>query len=67
MSRTYRSEALASIHETASDLQDAEVMDKRTLRGFDELCLTSVRPMSAATFGRCGRASASVKPCSRAI
>ena len=23
-------------------------MDKRTLRGFDELCLTAVRPMSAA-------------------
>jgi putative transcriptional regulator len=48
MSKTYRSEALAAIHETASDLHDAGVMDKRTLRGFDELCLTSVRPMSAA-------------------
>jgi putative transcriptional regulator len=48
MRKTYRSEALAAIHETASDLHDAGVMDKRTLRGFDELCLTSVRPMSAA-------------------
>jgi putative transcriptional regulator len=48
MSKTYRSDALAAIHETASDLHDADVMDKRTLRGFDELCLTSVRPMSAA-------------------
>jgi len=48
MSKTYRSEALAAIHETAADLHDAGVMDKRTLRGFDELCLTSVRPMSAA-------------------
>jgi putative transcriptional regulator len=34
MSRTYRSEALAAIHETASDLHDAGVMDRRTLRGF---------------------------------
>jgi putative transcriptional regulator len=48
MSKTYRSEALAAIHETASDLHDAGVMDKRTLRDFDELCLASVRPMSAA-------------------
>ena len=48
MSKTCRSEALAAIHETASDLHDAGVMGKRTLRGFDELCLTSVRPMSAA-------------------
>jgi putative transcriptional regulator len=48
MSKTYRSDALAAIHETATDLHDAGVMDKRTLRGFDELCLTSVRPMSAA-------------------
>jgi putative transcriptional regulator len=48
MSKTYRSDALAAIHETAADLHDAGVMDKRTLRSFDELCLTSVRPMSAA-------------------
>jgi len=45
MSKTYRSDALAAIHETASDLHDAGVMDKRTLRKFDELCLTPVRPM----------------------
>jgi putative transcriptional regulator len=47
MSKAYRSDALAAIHETASDLHDAGVMDKRTLRGFDELCLTPVRPMTA--------------------
>ena len=47
MSRTYRSDALAAIHETASDLHDAGVMDQRTLRSFDELCLTPVRPMTA--------------------
>ena len=48
MSKTYRSEALAAIHETASDLHDAGVMNKRTLRKFDERCLTPVRPMPAA-------------------
>ena len=29
------------------DLHDAGLMDKRTLRRFDELCLTPVRPMQA--------------------
>lgn len=48
MSKTYRSGALAAVHETASDLHDAGVMDKRTLRAFDELCLTPVQPMTAA-------------------
>jgi len=46
-SQTYRSDALAAIHETASDLHDAEIMDKRTMRRFDELCLTPVRPLAA--------------------
>ena len=46
MSKTTRSGALAAICETASDLDDAGVMDKRTLRQFDALCLTSVRPLA---------------------
>ena len=46
--KTYRSEALGAVHETASDLHDAGLMDKRTLRKFDELCLTP--------FGQCNRA-----------
>ena len=44
---TYRSNALGAIHETASDLHDAGLMDKRTLRKLDELCLTPVREMHA--------------------
>lgn len=47
MTRTYRSEVLAAVHETASDLHDAGVMDKRTLRAFDEMCLTPLRALSA--------------------
>jgi len=34
---------MASIHETAEVLQAAGVMDKRTMREFDDLCLTPVR------------------------
>jgi putative transcriptional regulator len=47
MTKTYRSDALAAIHETASDLHDAGVMDKQTMRKFDELALTPVRQLSA--------------------
>jgi putative transcriptional regulator len=35
---------MASIHETAENLHKAGVMSKRTLREFDDLCLTTVRP-----------------------
>lgn len=45
MNKTYRSDALGAIHQTASDLHDASLLDKRTLRKFDQLCLTPVRPM----------------------
>ena len=43
--KQYRSKLMASIHETAEGLRDAGVMDKRTLREFDELCLTPIQPM----------------------
>ena len=42
----YRSNLMASIHETAEGLHAAGVMDKQTLREFDELCLTPVSPLS---------------------
>ncbi|WP_128290763.1 MULTISPECIES: helix-turn-helix domain-containing protein [Afifella] len=43
---TYRSDAFAAVHETASDLHEAGLMDKETLRGFDMLCLTPVKALS---------------------
>lgn len=46
MSKTFKSDALAAIHETASDLSDAGLMDKRTMREFDKLCLTPVVGLS---------------------
>src|SRR5258708_37444114 len=45
MKRQYRSVLMASIHETAEGLHAAGVMDKRTMREFDELCLTPVQPL----------------------
>ena len=46
MTKQYRSPLMASIHETAEGLYAAGVMDKQTLRKFDEACLTPVRPLS---------------------
>ena len=45
MKKQYRSPVLASVNETAENLHSAGVMNKRTLREFDELCLTTVRPL----------------------
>ena len=36
---------MASIHETAEGLRRAGVLDKRTMRQFDEMCLTRVHPL----------------------
>ena len=47
MTRQYRSRAMASIHETAEGLHAAGVMDKQTMRKFDDACLTPVRPLTA--------------------
>jgi putative transcriptional regulator len=46
MTKQYRSRVLASVHETAEGLTGAGVMSKQTMREFDELCLTPVRPLT---------------------
>ena len=46
MTKQYRSLVMASIHETAEGLHAAGVMDKQTMRKFDEACLTPVRPLA---------------------
>lgn len=48
MVRRYRSNALAAVHETALGLREAGVMDKRTMKAFDEMCLTRIEPLTAA-------------------
>lgn len=42
MSKTYKSDIMAVIHETATDLHDEGLMDKATMRQFDKSCLTKV-------------------------
>jgi putative transcriptional regulator len=46
MAKKYRSAASAAIHETASDLHRIGLMDDKTMREFDVLCLTPVQKMS---------------------
>jgi putative transcriptional regulator len=45
MSKQYRSNIMAAVHETAEDLYDAGLMDKCSMREFDALCLTPIRPL----------------------
>ena len=46
MAKQYRSPVMASIHETAEGLRAAGVMDKQTMRKFDDACLTPVHPLA---------------------
>ena len=47
MRKQYRSPLMASIHETARGRHGAGIVDKRTMREFDELCLTPVLPLKS--------------------
>jgi putative transcriptional regulator len=39
MNKKYRSNALAALHETMEGLYEADIINKQTLREFDEACL----------------------------
>ncbi len=45
MSKKYRSDAMAAIHETMAALHGTGAIDKQTMRRFDEACLTPIRPL----------------------
>ncbi len=45
--KKYRSDALAALHETASGLHNAGLIDAKTMRDFDASCLTTVKDLSA--------------------
>ena len=45
MPRTYKSEALAAVHEMIEGLHVGGAIDKRTLREFDEACLVPATPL----------------------
>jgi len=46
MAKQYRSDAMASIHETMEALHEVGAIGKQTMREFDEACLTPVEPLS---------------------
>ena len=46
MPKKYRSDVMASIHETATDLFAVGGMDRKTMRKFDVLCLTPIQEMT---------------------
>jgi putative transcriptional regulator len=46
MTKKYRSDAFAAIHETMEALHEIGAVDKQTLREFDDACLTPVEVIS---------------------
>lgn len=46
MSKTYKSEASAAIHEMMEGFHQSGLIDKRTMREFDESCLTPAEPLA---------------------
>ena len=48
MTKQHKSEALAAAHEAALGLAEAGLISKRTMRTFDEMCLTPVKEMAPA-------------------
>jgi putative transcriptional regulator len=46
MTKKYRSDAFAAIHETMEALHDIGAIDKQTMREFDDACLTPVEVLS---------------------
>ncbi|MEJ2419246.1 MAG: DNA-binding transcriptional regulator [Exilibacterium sp.] len=46
MTKKYRSDALASIHETMEALHEIGAVDKQTMREFDDACLTPIQVLT---------------------
>ena len=46
MAKIYKSDAFEAIHQMAEDLYQNGQIDKRTMRGFDESCLTPAEPLA---------------------
>lgn len=46
MSRKYRSDAMAAVHETMEALHRVGAIDKQTMRRFDDACLTPMHALS---------------------
>jgi len=44
--KQFKSDALASVHETVLGLEEAGVIAEQTMRAFDETCLTPVEDLT---------------------
>lgn len=47
MTKMYQTKVAAAVHESMEDLYEVGAIDKKTMREFDELCLTPVREFTA--------------------
>src|ERR1700694_1172451 len=47
MTKKYKSKISAAVHEAMSDLHEIGLIDKRTMREFDDRCLTRAEALSA--------------------
>jgi putative transcriptional regulator len=47
MGKKYRSDAVAAVHVTTVGPHDAGVINKQTMKDFDQICLTQVENLSA--------------------
>ena len=65
MTKQYKSEALAAAHEAALGLAQAGLMPKRTMRAFDEMCLTPVEEMAPEDIRTLRLRETRAKRCSR--
>jgi putative transcriptional regulator len=52
MAKAYKSEALAAVHESMADLHRIGMLDAKTMREFDQACLTPVLELSPAAIRR---------------
>ncbi len=50
--RAYKSAALAAIHENVADLHEAGAIDTKTMRRFDQACLTPVMTLTPEAIRR---------------
>ena len=53
MTKTYKSKVFGEIHEIMQDAYDAGVVDKKTMRQFDESCLTEAKPLTPEAITTC--------------
>ena len=61
----YRSRLSAAIHETAAGLHRAGLLDKATMREFDESCLTPIADFSRGISPHFASERGSVRACLR--